>query len=157
MTHLTRRHLLIASTALVPLAACQPGTTVQTVTAAMITDLGLIIGGITSKLPTLSSLGAGVANLVTDAQNMASQIKAGVAVNVGLPFMAKVQADLQSIMTTVSTAGSKVAADVVVIVQDAVTVANALAPLFGLLTVAAAAPGGRTLDQARANLAAAAK
>ena len=66
MIHITRR-TLIASTALVPLAACQPGTTVQTVTAAMITDLGLIIGGITSKLPTLSSLGAGVANLVTDA------------------------------------------------------------------------------------------
>ena len=150
MSNITRRHLLVASTALVPLAACQPGTTVQTVTDAIVADIGLVAGGLTGILPNLSGLGTLAATIVQDVKDAASQIKAGLAANVAAPLVQRIQNDILVIANAIGSVN--VPALVSQVIAAAQVLVKAVMPLIGLLVPVAATQNGMTPDVARAVL-----
>lgn len=149
MHSISRRHLMAGVTVIgapfIVAGSCQ--LTTQQVTEAVVSDIGLIASGLSAILPQLSTLGALATTVVNDAKTAAAQIKAGLAANVALPFVQKVQADLQLILTTA--AQINVPDLVTKIVQAGITLVNTVLPLLGVTVAAAPAPGAMTPDQAR--------
>ena len=147
----TTRRAFLATTALtLPLAACGNGQTVSTVTATIIADLAVIAAKAPSIMPQLSSLGALATTLYADIKAAATEIKAGIAANVALPFIDRVRGDLQAVTGALSKVNVPTLA--VQFIQAALTLVNGILPLLGM-PILAAPVGGQTPDQARAVLA----
>jgi len=100
-----RRHLL-ATAALLPLAACAPGQSASSVTPSqVVNDIGLIATGLTGALPALGLAGvsastvATVGKYVSQISGLASSVSTALSTSAALPVVEQIGSVLQQILT----------------------------------------------------------
>lgn len=153
----SRRSILLAACAALPLAACAGVTPAQLASDA-VTDLGLIANGFTALLPEVSGITglssgavASIENFLSEAKTTASNVSATITQAAALPVVQQIETYFQEALNLLGVVSLPAPFSTVI------TALKVLLPVVeaavGLTAPVGAAPGGMTPAQARAVLA----
>lgn len=154
---MNRRHLLIATPALL-LAGCVTGNTAL---ATVAQDVATIASGLLGVLPNLpaniipSATMAAVGAAVADLQSLASQVSSAASTTAAQPIVKQVETDVNTIVNAL--AAFPIPAPFSTAIQAAAVLLPIIEVAVGFVVPASAVRGAMTPDQARAALKAVAR